>query len=195
VRPPPKGRFPVVPLPLTQGPNAAPDPDLHLSSLFATTSSQLSSAAGHITRATASAICFHCDSSTTSCFLPLSTPITLRLTRTFRSRIFIKGCSVWAPAPISFPKPKALDLDGNVAAAQNALAAIHVLYDWDWANAESVCRHGVELRPGDAAARQHLADYMSIQSRHDEAIAESRKALESNPISRVSLGHFGSGWP
>lgn len=86
---------------------------------------------------------------------------------------------------------KALELDENVAAAQNALAAIHVLYDWDWANAESVCRRGVELRPSDAAARQHLADYMSIQSRHDEAIAESRKALESNPISRVSLGHLG----
>ncbi len=33
---------------------------------------QLSSAVGHITRATASAICFHCDSSTCSCFLPFS---------------------------------------------------------------------------------------------------------------------------
>jgi tetratricopeptide (TPR) repeat protein len=32
---------------------------------------------------------------------------------------------------------------------------------------------------------------MSIQSRHDEAIAEASKALESNPISRVSLGHLG----
>ena len=32
---------------------------------------------------------------------------------------------------------------------------------------------------------------MSIQARHDEAIAECRKALESNPISRVSLGHLG----
>jgi hypothetical protein len=71
---------------------------------------------------------------------------------------------------------------------KNALAAIHVQYDWDWATAESVCRRGVELRPSDVDARQHLADYMSIQSRHDEAIAEGRKALESNPISRRSLG-------
>ena len=109
---------------------------------------------------------------------------------------FYQGLFGLGPCTDLFPKAKAsalkaLDLDGNVAAAQNALAAIHVLYDWDWANAESVCRHGVKLRPGDAAARQHLADYMSIQSRHDEAIAESRKALESNPISRVSLGHLG----
>jgi hypothetical protein len=40
--------------------------------LIWTALAQLSSAAGHITRATASAICFHCDSSTTSCFRPLS---------------------------------------------------------------------------------------------------------------------------
>lgn len=109
---------------------------------------------------------------------------------------FYQGLFGLGPCTDLFPKAKtsalkALELDENVAAAQNALAAIHVLYDWDWANAESECRRGVELRPGDAAARQHLADYMSIQARHDEAIAESRKALESNPISRVSLGHLG----
>ena len=109
---------------------------------------------------------------------------------------FYQGLFGLGPCTDLFPKAKAsalkaLELDENVAAAQNALAAIHVLYDWDWANAESVCRRGVELRPGDAEARRHLADYLSIQSRHDEAIAEARKALESNPISRVSLGHLG----
>jgi tetratricopeptide (TPR) repeat protein len=114
----------------------------------------------------------------------------------FSQSYFYQGLFGLGPCTDLFPKAKAsalkaLDLDENVAAAQNALAAIHVLYDWDWANAESVCRHDVELRPGDAAAHQHLADYMSIQSRHDEAIAESRKALESNPIFRVSLGHLG----
>jgi TolB-like protein/Flp pilus assembly protein TadD len=109
---------------------------------------------------------------------------------------FYQGLFGLGPSSDLFPKAracalKALELDENVAAAQNALAAIHVLYDWDWANAESVCRRGAELRPGDAEARQHLADYMSIQSRHDEAIAEATKALESNPISRVAMGHLG----
>lgn len=109
---------------------------------------------------------------------------------------FYQGLFGLGPCTDLFPKAKtsalkALELDENVAAAQNALAAIHVLYDWDWANAESECRRGVEMRPGDVAARHHLADYMSIQARHDEAIAESRKALEFNPISRVSRGHLG----
>jgi TolB-like protein/Tfp pilus assembly protein PilF len=86
---------------------------------------------------------------------------------------------------------KALQLDETVAAAQNALAAIHILHDWDWARAEAVCRRGVELRPGDSAARLHLADYMSIQARHDEAIVEFKRALEFDPISRVYIGYFG----
>jgi TolB-like protein len=73
---------------------------------------------------------------------------------------FYQGLFGLGPCSDLFPKAKgsalkALELDENVAAAQNALAAIHVLYDWDWANAESVCRRGVELRPGDAAARYH----------------------------------------
>lgn len=86
---------------------------------------------------------------------------------------------------------KALQLDETVAAAQNALAAFHILHDWDWDRAEAVCRRGVELRPGDSAARLHLADYMSIQARHDEAIAEFKRALEFDPISRVYIGYFG----
>jgi len=86
---------------------------------------------------------------------------------------------------------KALELDESVAAAQNALAAIHILYEWDWAGAEAECRRGVNLRPGDSAARLHLADYMSIQARHDEAVAEFKRALEFDPISRVFVGYFG----
>jgi len=86
---------------------------------------------------------------------------------------------------------KALQLDESVAAAQNALAAIHILYDWDWAGAEAVCRRGVELRPGDGAAHLHLADYMSIQARHDEAIAEFKRALEFDPFNRVHIGYMG----
>jgi TolB-like protein len=58
---------------------------------------------------------------------------------------FYQGLFGLGPCSDLFPKAKgsalkALELDENVAAAQNALAAIHVLYDWDWANAESVCR-------------------------------------------------------
>jgi tetratricopeptide (TPR) repeat protein len=95
-----------------------------------------------------------------------------------------------------FPKAKAsamraLELDETVAAAHNALAAIHILYEWDWAAAEAECMRAMQLNPSDSVTHFHLADYMSIQARHDEAIAEFKLALELDPISCVNVGFFG----
>lgn len=110
--------------------------------------------------------------------------------------LFFMGLFGMGPSSDLFQKAranalKALQLDDTIGAAQNALAAIHVLHDWDWSSAEEICRRGVELRPSDAAARLHLSDYMSIQGRHNEAIAEFEKALQFDPISRVYIGYFG----
>jgi tetratricopeptide (TPR) repeat protein len=87
-----------------------------------------------------------------------------------------------------FPKAranavKALELDETIASAHNALAAIHILYDWDWAAAEAESRRAVELSPGVSVTHAHLGDYMSIRGRHDEAIAEFRRVRELDPIS------------
>ena len=86
---------------------------------------------------------------------------------------------------------RALELDETVAVARSALAVTHILHDWDWGSAEAECRRGVELNPGDYMTHAHLADYMSIRGRHDEAIEEARRVLEVNPISRVYLGWYG----
>src|SRR6185503_11490865 len=59
----------------------------------------------------------------------------------------------------------------------------HIFYDWDWHAAEAEARRAVELSPGVSATRAHLADYMSIRGRHDEAISEIRQALNVDPIS------------
>ena len=86
---------------------------------------------------------------------------------------------------------KALELDETAAAAHNALAIIHILYDWDWAGAEAECRRAVELNPNSSVTHAHFADYLSIRGRHDEAIAAFSRALELDPISRVFIGWFG----
>ncbi len=78
---------------------------------------------------------------------------------------------------------KALELDETVAAAHHALAAIHILYDWDWAAAEAESRRAVELSPNDSETHAHFADYMSIRGRHDEAIVEFRRVRELDPVS------------
>lgn len=100
------------------------------------------------------------------------------------------------PASEMFPKAKAsavkaLELDETASNAHNALAVVHILYDWDWAGAEAACMRAVQLTPGDSVTHFHLADYMSIQARHDEAIAEFKLALELDPISFVQVAFFG----
>jgi tetratricopeptide (TPR) repeat protein len=82
---------------------------------------------------------------------------------------------------------KALDLDETITGVHNALAVVHVHDDWDWASAEAECRQAVDRSPGDHATRAHLADYISIRGRHDEALEMFRPALEANPISRFYL--------
>ncbi|MBV8867644.1 MAG: winged helix-turn-helix domain-containing protein [Acidobacteriaceae bacterium] len=109
---------------------------------------------------------------------------------------FYLGLFGVVPCSEAFPRAKtnalkALELDETVTAAHNALASIHILYDWDWTAAEAECSRAVALSPCDAVTRAHWADYMSIRARHDEAIMEYERALELDPISRVRIGHFG----
>ena len=85
---------------------------------------------------------------------------------------------------------KSIELDETVAVAHNSLAAIHIFHDWDWAAAEAESKRAVELSPGEPVGYVHLADYMSIQGRHDEAIEQYKHALELDPISPLYLGGF-----
>ena len=79
---------------------------------------------------------------------------------------------------------KALKLDETISSAHNALAAIHIIHNWDWAAAEAESRRAVELSPADPVTHAHLADYLSIRGRHGEAIEAFRRALDLDPISR-----------
>ncbi|MEY2413833.1 MAG: hypothetical protein QOD84_2439, partial [Acidobacteriaceae bacterium] len=113
----------------------------------------------------------------------------------FSQSYFYQGLFGMGPASELFPKAKAkavraLELDETVTAAHNALAAIHILYDWDWAGAEAECMRAMQLSPNDSVTHMHLADYMSIQARHDQAIAELKLALELDPISCMYIGFF-----
>lgn len=78
---------------------------------------------------------------------------------------------------------KALELDETISSAHNALAAIHIFYDWDWRAAEAQSRRAVELSPGVSVTRSHLADYVSLQGRHGDAISEIRQVLNLDPVS------------
>lgn len=101
------------------------------------------------------------------------------------------------PAKDVFPRAqkaasKALKLDSTLSEAHCGLAAVLRDYDWDWAASEREFRYALELNPADAMAHQWYAELLSeVLGRHDEAIAESKRAQELDllsPITNTILG-------
>jgi TolB-like protein/Tfp pilus assembly protein PilF len=94
------------------------------------------------------------------------------------------------PATEAFTKAreaagKALELDGTLAEAHNALAAVKEDYDWDWPGAEREFRRAIELNPGYATAHQWYAELLSELGRHEEALSEIKQAQQLDPFSLI----------
>jgi len=86
---------------------------------------------------------------------------------------------------------KAIELDPGLAEAHTSLAAIIEEYDRDWPAAEREYRRGIELNPSYATGHQWYGSFLSAQGRHEEAIAQEKKARELAPLSArmaVDLG-------
>src|SRR5215470_14304247 len=80
---------------------------------------------------------------------------------------------------------KALQIDPNLAEAHASLAQILHDYDWDYAGAQREIDRAIELNPNYATAHQLRAEFLSVQGRHEEAIAEAKRALELDPLSII----------
>ena len=94
------------------------------------------------------------------------------------------------PPKEAYPQAKraamrAVELDERLAEAHATLAYIKSGYDWDWLGAEERFRRAIELNPNYETAHQWYAEYLSGMGRHQEAIAEIRKAKEINPLSLI----------
>jgi TolB-like protein/Tfp pilus assembly protein PilF len=81
---------------------------------------------------------------------------------------------------------KALEMDETLAEAHVSLGDARYVYDWDWAGAEKEYIRAIELNPGYATAHQWYAEYLSRMGRHNEAIAELKRARELDPLSLMS---------
>jgi eukaryotic-like serine/threonine-protein kinase len=109
----------------------------------------------------------------------------------------ISGYPGGLPSKEAFPKAKAaalkaLELDSSLAEAHTALALVKVSYEWDWASAEGEFKRAIELNPGYADGRYFYAFlYLSEMGRHDEAIAEMKQALETDPLSLIINANLG----
>jgi serine/threonine-protein kinase len=96
----------------------------------------------------------------------------------------------------TYPRAKAaaqkgIQIDRTSEQAHGSLGGIQMWFDWDWDGSQREFARMLELNPNYAIGRHWHADLLSIQGRHEEAIAESRKALELDPLSLIINGWLG----
>lgn len=89
---------------------------------------------------------------------------------------------------VAFSKAKAaaeraLEIDDTLAEGHTPLGFAAFFYDWDWAEAESAFRRAIRLNPSYATAHHLYAFMLTALGRHEDALAEIRKAKEVDPLS------------
>jgi serine/threonine protein kinase len=108
------------------------------------------------------------------------------------------GAWIIMPPKEAFPRAKeaavkALEIDNSLAEAHNALAYVKFIFDWDWEEAEKTFERAIALNPRYATAHQFYGEYLTAMGRFDEALRESRRAQELDPLSLIINAI--SGWP
>jgi eukaryotic-like serine/threonine-protein kinase len=101
-----------------------------------------------------------------------------------------------SPPSEAFPKARsaatrALALDDALAEAHTSLAFVNLGYDWDWQAAEREFRTALSLNPGYATAHLWYALFLVAMQRHEEALAEMRKAEALDPLSLPIKANLG----
>jgi len=86
---------------------------------------------------------------------------------------------------------RALALDSSLSDAHNSLAYVKLTYDWDWRGAEAEFKRSLELNPGYAHGHHWYAHLLLSSGRLDEALAESNRALDLDPVSPIINLHLG----
>jgi serine/threonine protein kinase/Flp pilus assembly protein TadD len=86
---------------------------------------------------------------------------------------------------------KALELDDTIADAHNALAYIHLFYDWDFAKAEQEFKRAIELNPAYTPAHYWYASMLTLADRSGEALRENERAIATDPLSVQAHTRYG----
>ena len=86
---------------------------------------------------------------------------------------------------------KSLELDPNLAEGHVAMANVLALYDWNWLVAEKEYLRALQLKPTYEEAHHSYSHFLMAAGRHDEAISESKRLLELDPLSSHMNAHMG----
>ena len=86
---------------------------------------------------------------------------------------------------------RALKIDPSLAEAHTFLAYAMAVYDWDWVNAEHEFKRGIELDAKNPAAHFRYGQmYLAPVGRSEDAIAEMKIALETDPLDLNMAGNL-----
>jgi tetratricopeptide (TPR) repeat protein len=83
---------------------------------------------------------------------------------------------------------RALDIDASLYEAHLALAETQRMLDFDWAGAEASYLKALALNPSSESAHRAYALLLSARGRHREAVRESDRAIELDPLCLVVGG-------
>ncbi|HEX8458982.1 MAG TPA: protein kinase [Pyrinomonadaceae bacterium] len=85
----------------------------------------------------------------------------------------------------------ALALDSSLGEARAVLAQVEFLDAWDWTGAEREFKLALRLTPNQPEIHHMYAHYLTAMGRIDDALQESRRFLELDPISPTPVQHLG----
>ena len=102
----------------------------------------------------------------------------------------LMGRSFYLPAEEAFTKARdyanrALELNDNLAEAHTSLAAVLMIYDWDWKAAEEQFKHAIQLNPNYATAHYWHSVLFQTTGRLQESVTAAEKAQVLDPLSPV----------
>ena len=86
---------------------------------------------------------------------------------------------------------KALQIEQQPGRSYAILAYVETLYDWDWQKSEDDFKTSVALNPNYAQGHLWYAMHLAAIGRHDESIAEVKRAQELDPLSLITNTSLG----
>ena len=85
-----------------------------------------------------------------------------------------------------------MEIDETLAEAHSELGAVSVLYDRNWAEAESEFKRAEALDPDYSGAHALRAYYLNAMGRFSEAMAETKRAHELDPLLPIVNSDIGT---
>jgi TolB-like protein/Flp pilus assembly protein TadD len=109
---------------------------------------------------------------------------------------FLASSTGGLPPTECYPKAKAaamkaLEIDDMLAEAHTSLGFAHLLYDWEFTEAEREFKRAIKLNPAYANAHDGYGFYLKATGQNEAAISECQRAQKLDPLSLyapVSLG-------